>query len=146
MGFTLEEFASKHKLKIGTMHIDNVVSHNERDIQLLTCPECGKFLFLYHKKEKADPFILAKVLFGILKDKKIKDTKWVVTCWTEDCGFHLIVPKKDIVKCPECKRFFLDYYSLYDHMRYQCTQNARLSERIRGAGAGMYVKDMLLPP
>lgn len=146
MGLTLEEFAAKRQLKIGVMHIDNVVSPNARDIQLPLCPKCGKFLFLYHKKEKADPFILSKCMFGILKDKKIKDNKWVVTCWTEQCDYYLLVPRKDIVKCPECKRFFMDYYSLYDHMRYQCTQKAKLGDRIRAAGAGMYVKDMLLPP
>jgi len=146
MGLTLEEFSEKHNLKIGVMHIDNVISPHERDINLPLCPKCGKYLFLYHKKEKADPFILSKCLFGILKDKKIKENRWVVTCWSEECDFFFLLPRKDIVKCPACKRHFMEYCSLYDHMRYQCTTEARTNDVIRKAGAGMYVQELLLNP
>jgi hypothetical protein len=80
---------------------------------------------------------------GILSDKGIAPRQWLGTCWTDNCDFHVDLDEKELVTCPECNRFFMEYYSLYDHMKFQCTAAAKDNKMIREAGAGMYIADLV---
>lgn len=143
MPYTIEELSEKFKVELGTMHIDADVSRFERDVFLPKCPQCGNWLFLYNKTGKMDPFIQAKVEVGCLKEKELTDEDWIMTCWTEDCNFYIHLNEQDIVRCPECQRPCSDYYTLFDHMRAQCTKHAREDKTIRDAGAGMYLGNLV---
>ena len=46
MGFSLEEFANKHGLKLKTLTIDKVVSPFPRKILLPECPKCKNTVFV----------------------------------------------------------------------------------------------------
>jgi len=143
MAKSLEELAEKNGWEIGTMHIDNVVSPFPRDIRIPLCPKCGSYLFLFHSEKKQDPFIGAKVIAGILAERNIKPRSWIATCWTENCDYFLVFKQKDLATCPECNRYFMEYYSLYDHMKFQCTDRAKDNQLIRKAGADMYIADLV---
>jgi len=138
MGLSLEDFAAKYGLKLKTMYIDEAVSPFPRKILLPECPKCKNNLFLSHPEYKADPFIESKRESGIFGKKYPNNRKWLVACWTSECDFHIALRKADLVQCPECKRHFMDEYSLYDHMRYQCTRNASTLEMLKQAGVDHY--------
>lgn len=143
MARSLEELAEENGWEIGTMHIESVVSPFPRDIRIPLCPKCRNYLFLFHSEKKQDPFIGAKVIVGCLAEKNIKPRSWLATCWTEGCDYYLIFQEKDLAVCPECNRHFMEYYSLYDHMKFQCTDRAKENRMIRKAGAGMYIADLV---
>jgi hypothetical protein len=138
MGLSLEAFAAKYGLKLKSMAIDEVVSPFPRTILLPECPKCQNNLFLSHPEHRPDPFIENKRDDGVFGTKYPKRRKWLVGCWTADCDFHIALKKSDLVQCPECKRHFMDQYSLYDHMRYQCTHEARTDEMLKKAGVEKY--------
>jgi hypothetical protein len=139
---SIDQFAKKHNLKITTMQIDDSISKFPRLIRLLECPDCGNYLFLYHPIRKRDPFISSKVIEGVLKDRVDEAQEWIVACWTADCDFFLAISQDDLAECPECKKRFPETYSLYDHMRFQCTKKAADRDTIKKAGAGEYLQEM----
>ena len=138
MGLSLQKFAEKYNLKIKSMNIEKCVSPYPRKILLPECPQCKNNLFLSHPEYRPDPFIEVKRNDGVFGVKYPKNRKWLVACWTQDCNFFISLLKKDLVQCPECKRYYLDEYSLYDHMCYQCTQAARSEEMLKKAGVDKY--------
>ena len=139
---SLTDFAKKHNLEIADMTIDHVVSPFPRVIHLPQCPKCENYLFLYHPIDKRDPFIAAKVTEGILKDEVGEVEKWLMSCWTADCDFYLPIDQDDLAECPECNKKYSDLYTLYDHMRYQCTKEAADRDTIIKAGAGEYLQEL----
>ena len=144
MGLSLEAFAKKYGLKLKSMQIDETVSPFPRVILLPECPKCGNNLFLTHPIYRRDPFIEAKRDDGVYKVKYPQRRKWLVGCWTNDCDFYIALTKKDLVQCPECKRYYLDEYSLYDHMRYQCTKKASSPEMLKKAGVDKYLGGLMV--
>jgi hypothetical protein len=144
MGLSLEEFAKKHGLKLKSMAIDEAVSPYPRTILLPECPKCKNNLFLSHPEYRPDPFIEAKRDEGIFGKRYPNNRKWLVGCWTGDCGFHIRLLKSEIVQCPECKRYYMDLYSLYDHMRYQCTRKARTIDLLKKAGCDKYSAGLMV--
>jgi len=130
-------------MEIGSMTIEAAVSDFPREIRIPVCPKCGHFIYLFHSERKPDPFIGAKVLLRVLAEKNIPPRTWLTTCWTDDCDFYLTFKEEDLAKCPECNLWFMEYYTLYDHMKFQCTETARDNNRIREAGAGMYISDLV---
>jgi len=144
MGLSLEEFAKKYKLKLKSMTIDKVVSPYPRTILLPECPKCKNNLFLSHPMHRPDPFIEDKRTGGVFGVKYPKNRKWLVACWTDKCDFYVALKKSDLVQCPECKRYFLDKYSLYDHMSYQCTRNAKTYEQLKKAGVDKYKAGLMI--
>ncbi|MCK5561762.1 MAG: hypothetical protein KAJ51_14270 [Thermoplasmata archaeon] len=124
------------------MQIDDSISQYPRLIRLPECPACGNYLFLYHPIRKRDPFIASKVIEGVLKESVGEAQEWIVACWTTDCDFFLSIAQDDLAECPECKKRFAETYSLYDHMRFQCTKKAAARETIKKAGAGEYLGEM----
>jgi len=124
------------------MQIDESVSKYPRVIRLPGCPKCGNYLFLYHPIRKRDPFIRAKVMEGVLKDKIFEHQEWFMSCWTPECDFFITLEKDDLAECPECNKYYAENYSLYDHMRYQCTKKAADRETIIKAGVGEYLQEM----
>ena len=143
MGFSLEEFANKHGLKLKTLTIDKVVSPFPRKILLPECPKCKNNLFLSHPEFRPDPFIENKRVEGVFGSKYPKHRKWIVACWTAACDFYIVLTKKDLVQCPECKLYYMDQYSLYDHMRFQCTRAARTPEMLKKAGVDKYLGGLM---
>jgi hypothetical protein len=144
MGLSLEDFAKKHGLKLKTLKIDEVVSPFPRTIILPECPKCKNNLFLSHPEYRADPFIEAKRDDGVFGPKFPKRRKWLVSCWTVECDFYIALTKAELVQCPECKRHFMDNYSLYDHMRYQCTHRARTIDMLKKAGVDKYAAGLMV--
>jgi hypothetical protein len=144
MGLSIEEFTKKYGLKIKTMTIDKVVSAYPRTILLPECPKCKNNLFLTHPEYRPDPFIESKRDEGVFGVKFPKNRKWLVACWTVGCDFYIALRKSDLVQCPECNRYFMDLYSLYDHMRYQCTQRAREPQTLRKAGVDKYLGGLMV--
>ena len=143
MGLSLEEFAKKHKLKLKNMTIDKVISQFPRTILIPECPKCNNNLFLSHPEYRPDPFIEVKRENGTFGTKYPHNRRWLVSCWTVDCDFYIALTKKDLVQCPECKQYYMDLYSLYDHMRFQCTRKAQEKESLVAAGCGMYIGDLM---
>jgi len=143
MALTMEEFEKKFGIKYKQMDIDEGVSIYPRTILVPKCPECGGTLYLYHHQKKLDPFIAYKINDGVLKDHSISDEDWLVTCWTNNCEFLLKLSETELAKCPECGRFALELYSLYDHMRFQCTRKAQERETLKAAGCEMYIGDLM---
>ena len=144
MGLSLEEFAIKYKLKLKNLTIDKVVSPYPRTILIPECPKCQNNLFLSHPEYRADPFIEAKRVDGTFGAKYPHNRKWLVSCWTIECDFHISLTKKDLVQCPECKRYYMDLYSLYDHMRFQCTRAAKTPEMLKKAGVDKYLDGLMI--
>lgn len=144
MGLSLEEFAKKHGLGIKSLTIDEAVSPYPRTVLLPECPKCKNNLFLSHPEYRADPFIEKKRDAGIFGVKYPGNRKWLVACWTYNCDFHIALLKKDLVRCPECKQYYMDQYSLYDHMRFQCTRNARTPEMLKKAGVDKYLGGLMV--
>jgi ribosomal protein S27AE len=144
MGYTLLEFLKNHGLNKKSLDIDESVSPFPRTIQLPECPKCGNNLFLSHPNYKPDPFIENKRQEGIYGAKYPKNRKWLVGCWTGNCNFSIPLTKNDLVQCPECKRHFMEDYSLYDHMRYQCTRSARSPEMLKKAGVERYLGGLMV--
>lgn len=143
MALTLEEFEKKYGIAFKQMEIEKGVSISPRTILVPKCPECGGTLYLYHPEKKTDPFIWYKVTDGVLKDKLIIISGWIATCWTDNCDFYLEFDEEELAQCPECKRFTLDLYSLYDHMRFQCSRKAQERETLQKAGCDMYIGDLM---
>jgi transposase len=143
MALTLEEFEEKYGIKFKQMDIEEGVSIYPRTILVPKCPECGGTLYLYHHEKKLDPFITHKLTAGILKDKVENKDHWLAACWTDNCEFAQEFNESELAKCTECSRFALELYSLYDHMRYQCTRNAQERETLVAAGCGMYIGDLM---
>ena len=143
MGLSLEEFAKKHKLKLKNMTIDEVVSPFPRTILLPECPKCKNNLFLSHPEIRPDPFIETKRDEGTFGTKYPNRRKWLVACWTADCNFYITLTKSDLVQCPVCKQYYMDLYSLYDHMRFQCTRAAGTPEMLKKAGADKYLGGLM---
>jgi len=144
MGLSLEKFTKKFGLKIKTLTIEESVSPYPRTVLLPECPKCKNNLFLSHPEYRPDPFIESKRNAGIFGTKFPKHRKWIVACWTFDCDFYIALLMKDLLQCPECNRYYLDEYSLYDHMRYQCTQKARTPEMLRKAGVDKYMGGLMV--
>lgn len=144
MGLTLEEFVQKHGLKIRSMTIDESVSPYPRTILLPQCPKCSNNLFLSHPEYRPDPFIEAKRDDGVFGKKYPQNRKWIVACWTDECDFYITLLKSDLVQCPECNRYYMDIYSLYDHMRFQCTRKARTPEMLKKAGCDKYTGGLMV--
>lgn len=144
MGVSLEKFAEEYGLNLKTITIDETVSDNPRTILIPECPKCKNNLFLTHPEYRADPFIESKRNEGIFGVKYPGHRKWLVSCWTANCDFYIALIKKDLVQCPECKRYFLEEYSLYDHMRFQCTRNARTPEMLKSAGVDKYLGGLMV--
>jgi hypothetical protein len=138
MGLSLEAFAKKYGLNLKSMNIDESVSPYPRKILLPECPKCKNNIFLSHPEQRADPFIETKREQGIFGSKYPKHRKWLAACWTSSCDFYLALKKTDLVQCPVCKRYYLDEYSLYDHMSYQCTKKARTIEMLKKVGVDKY--------
>jgi hypothetical protein len=67
-----------------------------------------------------------------------------MSCWSADCDFYLPIDKDDLVECPVCSKKYADTYTLYDHMRYQCTKEAADRDMIVKAGAGQYLQELSL--
>jgi hypothetical protein len=143
MALTLEEFEERFGIKYKQMDIEEGVSIYPRTILVPKCPECGSNLYLYHHEKKLDPFITHKLSDGILNDRVEDKTRWIAACWTENCEFFLVFDEADLAKCPECNRFALELYSLYDHMRFQCTRKAQEKESLVAAGCGMYIGSLI---
>ena len=59
------------------------------------------------------------------------------------CDYFIEFDEAELAKCPECSRYALELYSLYDHMRYQCTRKAQDKETLIAAGCGMYIGDLM---
>jgi hypothetical protein len=144
MGLTLEEFAEKYKLKLKSMTIDEVVSPFPRTILIPECPKCKNNIFLSHPEYRPDPFIESKRDEGVFGSKYPQNRKWLAACWTAECDFFIALRKSDLVQCPECKRYYLDMYSLYDHMRYQCTRAARTPKMLKKAGCDKYLGGLMV--
>ena len=144
MGLSLEAFTKKHGIKTKQLTIDEAVSPYPRTILLPECPKCKNNLFLSHPEYRADPFIEAKRDDGIFGVKFPKNRKWLVACWTNDCDFYIPLVRSDLVQCPECKRYYMDEYSLYDHMRYQCTRKAKTPEMLKTAGVEKYMGGLMV--
>jgi len=144
MGLSLEEFARKHGLKLKNLTIEIVVSPYPRTILIPECPKCKNNLFLSHPEIRPDPFIERKRTEGIFGVKYPKNRRWIVACWTADCDFYIALTKKELVQCPECKRFYMDEYSLYDHMRFQCTRAARTEQMLKKAGVDKYLGGLMV--
>jgi hypothetical protein len=144
MPLTLEEFQKKYGINYKQMDIQEGVSIYPRTIMVPKCPECGGTLYLYHCEKKLDPFITYKVNEGVLKDSACSEgPKWLATCWTNNCSYFVEFEEAELAHCPECKRYALELYSLYDHMKYQCTRNAQKRETLEAAGVGMYIGDLM---
>ena len=143
MPLTLEEFEKKYNIVYKQQDIEEGVSIYPRTILVPKCPDCGKTLYLYHPEKKLDPFITFKITDGILKNKLKGESKWIAACWTNNCEFFIEFPEEELARCPECSRYALELYSLYDHMRFQCTRNAQKREVLEEAGVGMYIGDLL---
>jgi ssDNA-binding Zn-finger/Zn-ribbon topoisomerase 1 len=143
MAYTLEEFMKKFEINYEQMDIEEGVSVYPRTILVPKCPECGGTLYLYHPEKKMDPFIGHKVTDGILQAKLGGETKWLATCWTNNCPFYAKFKEEELARCPECSRFALELFSLYDHMRFQCTKKAQEKETLEKAGVGMYISDLM---
>jgi hypothetical protein len=144
MGLSLEEFTKKHKLKLKNLTIDKVVSPFPRTILIPECPKCKNNLFLSHPEYRADPFIEAKREDGTFGTKYPHNRKWLVSCWTVECDFYIALTKKELIQCPECKLYYMDLYSLYDHMRFQCTRAARTPEMLKKAGVDKYLGGLMI--
>ncbi len=143
---TIEEFAARHGTGIGTMTIDPEVSKFPREIRIPACPRCKGSLYLSHPVHRNDMMIEAKRNDGPLKGKVPEDNKWLSSCWTAECDFFIALKLSDLVKCPECGRHCMEGYTLYDHMRYQCTGKAAHPDSIKKAGVGQYMEVALLGP
>jgi ssDNA-binding Zn-finger/Zn-ribbon topoisomerase 1 len=141
---SLDQFASKHNLTITKMTIDDVVSPYPRTIQLPQCPKCENYLFLYHPLYKRDPFISKKTTEGVLSEKVGKVEEWLMACWTLECEFYLVLKAAELAICPECNKHYAETYSLFDHMRFQCTTKAADRDTIIKAGAGEYLQELSL--
>jgi hypothetical protein len=139
MVYTLQEFSKKYNLKIKLMDIDRAVSPYPRTILLTECPKCKNNLFLSHPMHRPDPFIELKREEGIYGVKYPKNRRWLVSCWTNNCDFYIALSVKDLAQCPECKQYFIDDYSLYDHMRFQCTRRARTLDMLKKANVDKYM-------
>ncbi len=144
MGLSIEKFAEKYNLKLKTLTIDEVVSPYPRTILIPECPKCKNNLFLSHPEYRGDPFIERKRMDGVFGAKYPKRRKWIVACWTSGCDFYIALTKKDLVQCPICKHYFMDEYSLYDHMRFQCTRKARTPEMLKKAGVDKYLGGLMV--
>ena len=140
MALTLEEFTKRYKLGIKQMYIEPGTSRFPRTILIPECPKCGNYLFLYNAELKPDPFIGVKVRARILENKIDNDEdQWLVTCWTDDCDFFIRLDENELARCPECNRYCMEKYALYDHMRFQCTRKAAAIESLRKVGVDMYI-------
>jgi hypothetical protein len=144
MGLSLDKFAKKYGLKLKSMTIDEAVSPYPRTIQLPECPKCKNNLFLSHPLHRPDPFIESKRNDGVYGSKYPHNRKWLVGCWTDGCDFYIALKLQDLVRCPECKMYYMDEYSLYDHMRYQCSRKARTPEMLRKAGVDRYLGGLMV--
>ncbi len=141
---SLEAFAKKHKLKITTMQIDEGVSKFPRVIRLPECPKCNNYLFLYNPLYKRDPFISSKITEGVLQEKVSEAQEWLMACWTLECDFFIELEAAELAICPECNKYYAEKYSLFDHMRFQCTKKAADRETIIKAGVGEYLQELSL--
>ena len=144
MGYTLDEFLKKFELKLKTMDIDETVSPFPRKILLPECPKCKNNLFLSHPIKKPDPFIESKREEGIFGEKLTKRNRWIIACWTANCDFVIPLKQKELLQCPECKQYYLNDYSLYDHMRFQCTDKAQSTEMLKKAGVEKYAGGLMV--
>lgn len=143
---SIEEFAEKHGTGIKTMTIEPGVSDHPREIRIPQCPQCGGPLFLSHPVHRPDMNIEAKREAGPLADKVMDNQLWLGSCWTAECDFFIAFRLSDLLQCPECGRHCMEGYTLYDHMRYQCTKKAARPESLRRAGVEKYMTDGLLGP
>jgi hypothetical protein len=141
---SLVEFCARHGTGIMTMRIDADVSPFPRTIRIPSCPRCGGALYLSHRNFRADPNIEAKRQAGPIKDKVPPDNLWLSSCWTADCDFFIAFGEADLLACPECGRRCMEGYTLYDHMRYQCTDKASHPDSLRAAGVEDYMEVALL--
>ncbi len=144
MGLPLDVFAKKYGLRIKSMNIDNSVSDFPRTILLPECPKCKNNLFLSHPTYRADPFIEHKRAAGVFGCKYPMHRRWLLACWTAVCDFFIALRIEDLVQCPECKKYFAEEYTLFDHMRYQCTSNARSIEMLKKAGVEKYMGGLMV--
>ncbi|UCH88850.1 MAG: hypothetical protein JSV49_11515 [Thermoplasmata archaeon] len=143
MPLTMEEFQERYKVTYKNMEIEEGVSIYPRTILVPKCPECGSTIYLYHSEKKMDTFMGYKIKDGILKDQVTEEPQWLATCWTDNCPFVIILEENDLARCPECGRFALELYSLYDHMRFQCTRKAQEKETMKSAGVDRYFGDLM---
>ena len=144
MGYSLEDFAQKFKVRIKSMKIDESVSPYPRTILLPQCPKCGSNLFLSHPTYRPDPFIEIKRREGMFGKKFPNNRRWLMSCWTYECDFYIALLQSDLVQCPECKRHFAEEYTLCDHMRFQCTRRAQSPEMLKKAGVDKYLGGLMI--